>query len=70
MITNSTLQLHKTPGHNARAGSDQSKRGELRPKAGRALRAEPAETDVAAEMGQDQKSQNIITRYVTDWHEG
>src|SRR6516225_10690107 len=31
MITNSTLQLHKTPGHNARAGSDQSKRGELRP---------------------------------------
>src|SRR6516165_3452755 len=30
MITNSTLQLHKTPGHNARAGSDQSKRGELR----------------------------------------
>src|SRR6516164_6014322 len=32
MITNSTLQLHKTPGHNARAGSDQSKRGELRTK--------------------------------------
>src|SRR6516165_10853407 len=30
MITNSTLQLHKTPGHNARAGSDQSKKGELR----------------------------------------
>ena len=38
------------------------------PKAGRAQRAEPAETDVAAETGQDQKSQNIITRYVTDWH--
>jgi hypothetical protein len=29
-----------------------------------------AEIGLAAEMSQDSKSHNVITRYVTDWHDG
>jgi hypothetical protein len=32
--------------------------------------ARTTEIGLGAEMGQDPDSYNVITRYVTDWHEG